>query len=183
MHCFLIIYITVFLSDYWLLKRIFISQFVSPPAAAVTPTGQRIVPAGPMSVAEAMAVRTSSTGLPHPAQFAAGISPALQMEAAHRAGLPPSPHVPMDRIYLNQRIMGSERADLAGLYNNTAFIGRQHQYPTAAAMQQAMFDMQNWQQQMRREQSFDRDSAERPAKVSVSQVALIILLYGKRHFR
>lgn len=136
--------------------------------AAVTPTGQRILPGVPMSVADAMVVRSSSAGLHHPAQFPPGMSPAMQMEA-HRAALQASPHVPiggaMDRMYLNQRMMGNERADLAALYNNPAFIARQQQYP-AAAMQQAMYDMQNWQQQMRRDQSFDRETTERPTKVS-----------------
>ena len=141
-------------------------QFVSPAQGAGPPAAQRIMPAGPMSVADAMVVRSSSAALhPHPATI---MSPAMQVEA-HRAALQAAPHVPisapMDRVYLNQRMMGSDRADLAALYNNPAFIARQQQYP-AAAMQQAMFDMQNWQQQMRRDQSFERESAERQTKVS-----------------
>ena len=137
-----------------------------PAQGAVTPAGQRILPAGPMSVTDAMAVRSSSAGLHHPA---AAMSPAMQVEA-HRAALQAAPHVPISaamdhRVYLNQRMMGSDRADLAALYNNPAFIARQQQYPAAAAMQQAMFDMQNWQQQMRRDQSFERESGERQNKV------------------
>ena len=142
-------------------------QFVSPAQGAGPPAAQRILPAGPMSVADAMAVRSSSAALhPHPATI---MSPAMQVEA-HRAALQAAPHVPisapMDRVYLNQRMMGSDRADLAALYNNPAFIARQQQYPAAAMHAQAMFDMQNWQQQMRRDQSFERESAERQTKVS-----------------
>ena len=138
--------------------------------AAVAPVGQRILPAATMSPVDAMAVRNPSAVLPHPVQFTPGISPAMQVEA-HRAALQTAPHVPissaMDRVYLNQRMMGNDRADLAALYNNPAFITRQQQYP-AAAMQQAMYDMQNWQQQMRRDQSFERESTERSTKVSIS---------------
>jgi hypothetical protein len=146
-----------------------ILQFLGPPGhAGVTPAGQRMVPSGPMSVADAMAIRNSPAGLHHPAQFTAGVAPGMQVEA-HRAALQASPHVPMsgamERMYLNQRMMGNDRADLAALYNNPAFIARQQQYP-AAAMQQAMYDMQNWQQQMRRDQSFGGESAERQNKVS-----------------
>lgn len=129
-----------------------------------------------------MLVRNPAAGLHRTAQFAPGMAPAL------RAGLPAAPHVPisaattMDRIYLNQRMIGNERADLAALYNNPAFIARQQQYPTAA-MQQAMYDMQNWQQQMRRDQAFDRDSAERTTKVSVSiiifNIMRCIVFYGE----
>ena len=132
---------------------------------------------GPMSAADAIVIRNPSAGLHHPAQLAGGIPPAMQVDA-HRASLQASPHMPMsgamDRMYLNQRMMGSDRADLAALYNNPAFMARQQQYP-AAAMQQAMYDMQNWQQQMRRDQSFDRESAERPTKVSTG-------LRGRDHF-
>ncbi len=163
-----------------LVKHFNFFQFISPPQAGMTPTGQRIVPTGPMSVADAMVVRGSPAGLHHPGQFAAGMSPAMQVEA-HRAGLQASPHVPMsgpmDRMYLNQRMMVNDRADLAALYNNPAFIARQQQYP-AAAMQQAMFDMQNWQQQMRRDQSFDRESAERPTKVSTGVEFVVTKCYN-----
>lgn len=142
---------------------------MSPAQAAVTAGAHSIVPANPMSVADAFVVRNPTAGLHHPAQIAAGMQPGMTVEA-HRVGVQATPHVPisgaMDRMYLGQRMMGNERVDLAALYNNPAYIARQQQYP-AAAMQQAMYDMQSWQQQMRREPAFERESSERSTKVSI----------------
>lgn len=118
-----------------------------------------------------MAARSQPPGMPAPSQFNHAMSPAMQAEA-HRAAQP-AVHATLnntlarasyevDRMILGSRVMNNERADLAAMYNPQAYMqARQQQFP--ATIQQ-MYDM-NWQQQLRREPAYDRETAEHPVKV------------------
>lgn len=124
----------------------------------------------PEPINHQITARSQPPGLHASTPFSHSLPPTIQPEV-HRT-VQPAAHTSLnntlarasyevDRMLHGNRVVTNERADLAALYNSQAYMARQQQYP--ATIQQ-MYDI-NWQQQLRREPVYDRESAELPSKV------------------